>query len=145
MLTDLIAAKTDEANAILSTQGHASIWPTLDAHTVDQVKLVTLAFLLKGQPASTDRVARYVESFESLASGGDDGPWIDLLPRELTQALAHLSVEQLPSIAKAWASTEEALLDRWNAADVAVFLKDLSAFAASALEHDREVMLWVCL
>jgi len=145
MLIDLIAAKAEEAQAIMSAQGHANLWPTLEAKAVDQVKLASLAFILKGKPPEDEPVIEYMKTFQSLASGGDEGPWIDLVPSDLVEDLAHLSEDQVEAVASAWASTEEAKLDRWNAKDVASFLRELSAFAGSARAQERKVLLWVCL
>ena len=145
MLTDLLAANPEEADAILSTNGHASIWPTLEAHTVDQVKLATLALILRGTTPESAAVGKIVESFEGLASGGEDGPWIDRVPNELVQGLAGLSADRIDEVAAKWGSTEEAKLDRWEQADIAVFLQELSAFAASAVAQNKSLLLWVCL
>lgn len=78
MLADLIAADPNEAEAILSMLGHGKVWSTLEAKTFDQVKLSTLAFVLQGKAIEGEHVAAYIQSFSALASGGDDGPWIDL-------------------------------------------------------------------
>jgi len=145
MLFDLIAATPEDAEAILSNVQHASIWPTLEAKTVDQVKLASLAFILRAKPLDSDAVVEYINEFKLLASGGDDGPWIHQLPDGLVRDLAALQDHQVPSIATAWAATEEARLDRWNPKDVQPFLRELSAFAASAVAQGRVVLLWLCL
>lgn len=145
MLIDLIAATAEEAQAIMSTPGHANVWPTLEAKTVDQVKLASLAFILKGKPPEDEPVIEYMKTFRNVASGGEEGPWIDLLPSDLVEGLAHLRDDQVEAVASAWAATEEARLDRWNAKDVASFLRELSAFAGSAQAQQRKVLLWVCL
>jgi hypothetical protein len=145
MLIDLVAAKPEDAEVILSNLGHASIWPTLEAKTVDQVKLASLAFILGTKPLVPDAIGEYIKEFKALASGGDEGPWIDQLPDVLVKDLAALHEEQIPAAAAAWAATEEARLDRWNAKDTEAFLRELSAFAASAAAQGRTVLLWLCL
>jgi len=145
MLTDLISARAEEAQAILSTPGHANIWPTLEAKTVDQVKLASLAFILKGKPLDDGPVIEYMKTFENLASAGEEGPWLNLLPIDLVEYLARLRDDQIAAVATAWAATEEARLDRWNAKEVESFVRELSAFAGSARAQDRMVMLWACL
>jgi hypothetical protein len=145
MLIDLLAAKPEDAGAIMTTNGHAGVWPTLEAKTVDQVKLASLALILRDQPLEAEEVGKLVESFKSLATGGEDGPWIDLVPESLVHDLAELTSDRIWSVAAKWASTEEAQLDRWKAEDAAAFLKELSAFAASAVAQSRSLLLWVCL
>lgn len=145
MLTDLIAATPEEAHAILATSGHANVWATLEANTVDQVKLASLAFILRGSRPEPSEVVNFAESFKNLSSSGEDGPWIDLVPEELAHALAALPANRIQAVAAQWASTEEAILDRWQAADTAVFLQELSAFAASAVAQNKSLLLCVCL
>jgi len=145
MLIDLIAATAEEAEAIMSTPGHANVWPTLEARTVDQIKLASLAFILEGKPPENEAVTAYVKGFRKLANGGEEGPWIDLVPSDLVEGLALLSDDQIAAAAKAWASTEAAKRDRWNAKDVEPLLRELSAFAGSARAQQREVLLWACL
>ncbi|GAA0745157.1 hypothetical protein LRH25_08015 [Ideonella azotifigens] len=145
MLTDLIAAKPQEAEAILNTQGHANVWPTLESHSLDSLKLATLAFILQGKPMDAQAVAAFAESFQRLVDGGEDGPWIALVPETLVDDLAHLSDEQVDTVALAWARTEQAQLDRWDTQDVTVYLRELSAFAASAHAQHQSLLLWACL
>lgn len=145
MLTDLIAAKPEEASAVLATLGYASIWPTLESKSVDSVKLASLSFILKGLPLEDDPVIEYMKSFENLATAGEDGPWLELVPDDLVQLLSQLSGNQLGLVARAWAASEEAKRDRWVEEDVKVFLGQLSAFAASALAQKQSVLLRVCL
>jgi len=145
MLTDLISAKPEDAEVILRTSGHATTWPTLEAKTVDQIKLTSLAFLLQGKPLDGPDFNDYVKSFKPLAVGGDDGPWIDQLPEGLVRDLAALPDDRIPALASAWAATEEAILDRWDANDVVPFLKELASFAGAALAQERGLLLWYCL
>jgi hypothetical protein len=145
MLIDLIAAKAEEAQAILSTSGHATVWATLEARTVDHVKLASLAFILKGKPPEDEPVIAYMKSFENLVSASDDGPWINLLPADLVEDLARLSEDKVAVVARAWAATEEAKLDGWNEEDVSLFLREFSVFAASAIAQEKNILLWVCL
>jgi hypothetical protein len=145
MLIDLIAANPEDAQAILSTPGHANVWPTLEAKSVDRVKLATLALILKGQPPEGEPFTAYVQSFENLVTASDEGPWIDVVPDALAEDLAILSEERIRPIARAWADTKEARLDRWSADETEPFLKELSAFAASARAQEKKLLLWVCL
>jgi hypothetical protein len=145
MLIDLIAAPAEDARVMLSTSGHANIWPTLEATTVDHVKLASLAFILKGKSLEDAPIVEYVQTFQRLADGGEEGPWIDLVPATLVEDLATLGEEQMEAVANEWANSEAAKRDRWDAKHVASFLRELSAFAASALTQGRDVLMWLCL
>jgi hypothetical protein len=144
MLIDLIAAPPQDADAIVSTSGHANVWPTLELNWVDRVQLATLAFILQGKPPEAEAVSAYERSFENLVTASEDGPWIDLVPAELTQALAILSDDRIGTVAQTWAATAQARPHRREADDLATHLRELSAFAASALAQDRRLLLWVC-
>lgn len=145
MLTDLIVAIEEDAPAILNAQGHASIWPTLEAKGVDQVKLASLRFILKGLPPDDEQVIEYMKSFEALVDGGEKGPWIDALPEDLVHLLATMPGSDLPKVAGAWANIEEAKLDRWVADDVEKRLGELAALAATAVAQGKRLLLWICL
>jgi hypothetical protein len=144
MLTDFIAANTEDAQAILSTPGHANIWPTLEAKRIDPVKLASLAFILKGRPLEGAPVTNYLKLFESLAGDGDEGPWMQLLPTDLVDDLSTLSEDKVDPVARAWASTDAARLEGWRADDASSFLRELSAFAASAHAQGKKILLWTC-
>lgn len=145
MLTDLIAATEEDAPAILNAQGHANIWPTLEAKGMDQVKLASLRFILKGLPLDEGPVVEYTKDFKLLVDGGEDGPWIQALPDDLVQLLAVMPAADIAKVAAAWANTEEARLDRWQAADVEPGLGELSALAAGAVAQGKRLLLWICL
>ena len=101
MLTDLIAATEEDAEAILNAQGHANIWPTLEYKGVDQIKLASLRFILKGEPVDEGPVVEYMKAFKPLIDGGEEGPWIEALPEDLGQLLAAMSAEDIPKVAAA--------------------------------------------
>lgn len=145
MLTDLIIANPEDAAAILNVPGHASIWPTLEAKGLDPVKLATLHFILKNEPADAAKVAACVKTFEALADEGEAGPWLRAVPEELGHLLAQLGAADIPAVAAAWARTEELKLDGWKAADAAPFLGELSVFAAGAAAQGKRLLLWLCL
>lgn len=69
----------------------------------DHVALVELGCLLSGQ-ADQDGM---MDAFERVCGDNEgDGPWVDRLPQELVDRLAALTPEQIPPLARAWASTE---------------------------------------
>ena len=145
MLSDLIAATAEDAQSILSTPAHANVWPTLEAKTVDRVKLASLALLLRDKLPDDEPVIQYMKSFQSLADGGEEGPWIELVPTDLVDDLAKLQDDRVQAVAAAWANTEEARLDGWSAKHAASFLHELSVFAGSARAQGRMVLLWISL
>jgi len=145
MLTDLIAAKSNEAEAIVKTVGLDTGWPTLAARSVDQIKLSSLALLLNGKDANTGTVVEYAKSFRLLANGGDMGPWVVLVPSDLVAGLVDMQDDRISEVAQAWASTQELKLDRWSAAKAAEFLSELKRFATAAKDAESELLLRIGL
>eukprot|EP01036_Dinobryon_divergens_P057521 gene57521-76794_t len=145
MLTDFIVATRDDIPAILNSSAHSSIWPTLEAKGVDRIKLASLRFILKGEPPDDGPVIEYLKLFDLYSAKEHDGPWIEAIPSDLVFLLTQISPSGISSAAIAWANTEEARLDRWQASDVASLLRELSALAASALVQNKALLLWVCL
>lgn len=144
MLVDLIAAKPEEASVVLADD-RAGSWSTLAAKTVDQVKLASFAFILRGESPDDEPVIEYMKKFEPLADGGADGPWVDLVPNELLEQLAQVAQDRIESLASAWVQTEEAQRDGWNQAHTASFIQQLVAFASEAKAHPGSILLRVCL
>jgi hypothetical protein len=145
MLTDLIAANPEEADAVLSTQGHASVWPTLEGKSVDHVKLACLAFILRGLPPDGGPVIEYMKRFNELGDAGEDGPVMYQLPADLVALLGAIQSDQFPALGTAWANLEEARRDGWSVAETTAFLRELSAFAASAQAQSKGILLWLSL
>lgn len=143
MLTDLIAANPEEADAILSTQGHATVWPTLEAKTVDHVKLASLAFILRGLPPDDTPVIEYMKKFKEVGAAGEEGPFMFQVPSDLVGLLAAIPSSRFEAFGEAWVRTEEAQRDGWSASQTASFLRELSAFAASAKSQSKGMLLWL--
>jgi hypothetical protein len=143
MLTDLIAANPEDADAILGTQGHATVWPTIEAKSVDHVKLASLAFILRGLPPDDAPVIEYMKQFKEIGNSSEDGPLLSQLPRDLLDQLATITSSHFDALGSAWANTEEAQRDGWSASEATALLQELSAFAASAIAQSKSVLLWM--
>jgi hypothetical protein len=145
MLTDLIAANAEEADAVLSTQGHATVWSTLEAKTVDHVKLASLAFILRGLPPEDAPVIEYMKQFKEVGTADEEGPFVYQVPSDLVGLLAAVPATRFEAFGAAWARTEEAQRDGWTASETTSFLRELSAFAASAQTQSKGMLLWLSL
>lgn len=145
MLIDLIAAHPEEASVVVKVGGASDNWPTLAAKTVDQVKLASLAFILRGAAPDDAPVIEYMKTFQPLADGGAEGPWVDKVPNDLIDQLAKVTQDRIEALAAAWAHTEEAQRDGWCPEKTASFLRELVTFTAAAKEHPGSMLLRVCL
>lgn len=147
MLTDLIVASLDDAPAILTAQGHANIWPTLESRGLTPALLASLRRVMRGEATTLDLVNADVELFELLSQGdaaeqGD--PWLAALPQDLVQHLALMAETECAPVASAWAQSEVARRDRWPATELTPLLAEMSALAAGAVAQGKGMLLWVC-
>lgn len=144
MISELLS--TERADAL--AYAHHAIgnrFPTLEANTVDTIKLASLGLILKRKELSDNGVIVFAKRFEEIAEQGEDGPWLYSFPHDLLRDLADLGPERLIEVAAAWTSTEEAQLDGWTVSATTEFLKALSEFCAKAAAEGRDLFLFVSL
>ena len=48
-----------------------------------------------------------LEQFPRVYSGGEDGPWVNSIPAEMTERLSLLSTEDIKRVAAIWSGTDE--------------------------------------
>jgi hypothetical protein len=144
MLTDLIVASLDDAPAILTAQGHANIWPTLESRGLTPALLASLRRVMRGEAATLDLVNADVELFELLSQGEQGDPWLAAVPPDLVQHLALMAETECAPMAAAWAQSEVARRDRWPATELTPLLAEMSALAAGAVAQGKGMLLWVC-
>jgi hypothetical protein len=113
----------------------------LRSQRVDMVKLSTLGLVLEGQVINPVIAAGRTKDFEHIVSGGDEGPWLFLVPSSLTASLASVPDATLPEFADAWLRTDELQKDRWERAQVLEFLRDLKTLAAKSQEGGSRLLL----
>jgi hypothetical protein len=108
ILTDVIIANPDEANAINAAGGgHARQWECLESKRVDTIRFWTLQQIVAGEPLSDVNAAGSFMSGDLITQRSDDGPWVFQIPVGLQSAIAALPQTAEASVAKAWAATEE--------------------------------------
>ena len=78
--------------------------------------------------------------------GGDDGPWVFPLRRELRDALASLPEGRVRDIAQQWGEDEEiGATDAEDFAALRDLVADLTGLARTAVETGRDLFLWASL
>ena len=145
ILTDLVIADVADAEAVLDAPTHTPKWKAIEAKGVETIKLSTLAFILEGKPLDIEPVVEFSKGFTQLASAGDEGPWVFLVPATLTVNLAKVSDANMPKVVDAWHLTEELQLDRWSKSDVSVLLKEMRGLAADSVKAGKPILLWMSL
>lgn len=77
--------------------------------------------------------------------------WVYRLPESLTSSLAQLQLSEIPSIAAAWAATEEWRLDGITSAtdenfgDLVHLVGELCRFAQQAQQAGKSMYMWISL
>jgi hypothetical protein len=144
MMSELLSTSRSDALAYVC-QAVQNGFPTLEANTVDTIKLASLALILDGKTLGDDDVFAVADRFEDIANRGEDGPWLYMCPRDFLLLLAELSPSRLAAVAQAWALTEEAQLDQWTELETTEFLKALSKFCAETVSDGDDLFLLVSL
>lgn len=68
--------------------------------------------------------------------------WLFQFPLPFCEKLAHLSDDEVRSVSKAWAATEELTLDRWTIDDVVPVVERLRDLSKRAVNSGDSLFLW---
>jgi hypothetical protein len=133
---------------VLVEQGPANHFPTVEAKSVDDVKITSLNAIATGRSYDVDDGSfdRIHPETPLIRDGGEEGPWVFRLPAPLLSALGEADVTRLTEINEAWAQTEEWALEgvtdpdetRWLLTEVARLARDAQATG-------KGVYLWLSL
>lgn len=141
LLTDFIIAEPTEAEAICRSDNHLEKWRCVESKGVDNIKLAGLwSVLVPGESGAS------LESEERLIHmDSNEGPWVFLIPQELTERLAGIKGPEINEIAQSWCDHEECRYDGWKPEDVEPLLNALTVHAKSAIADEKPILLWMCL
>ena len=138
VLTDLVMADEHQAGAVAEAEVPIEKFPGVDLKGVGTIQFMTLQSLLTGKP-----VDDLYNEYEPVSVASDDGPWVHLLPNELTSALSRQNDDQLAQLAARWAATEE--FEDWTEDEVRDVLRTFARFAGEAQAKGKRVFAWICL
>lgn len=152
---DFFIADSDLGVEVYQLSAADERWPTLALKGVDPINLAILYGVLSGQEGISETLDAFKlvgESAEEGVAEEDEGdeedafdgePQVFVVPPFVIEALGQVSDEQLPSLAEAWAATEEMARDRWSAADATRAVRQLVAFARQQVPPGKSVYLWL--
>ncbi len=142
LLSDFFIATQAEVDALDIARSPAGSLPTLQARSIEVVKLTQLQCIVDGSQFSD-----HLKELGSMIvrSADDDGPWVILVPDVVTRTLAQSEASELQRIAIAWASTDEWQRDRAKPKDIVSLIQGLGTLAKRAKVDNREMYLWACL
>jgi hypothetical protein len=138
VLHDLILADEDDLEKILSFAQFSDA-DVISTKILDPVTFAQLhAILLVTEYESIADLY-----LNPIAEGGEDGPWITLVPPEFVAKLAQLEAAEFQRVALEWAATEEITI--WKFQNIASFvhalLTDMQNLAQRALTTNKKLFL----
>jgi len=140
VLNDLVVAASGDAERIARAESPAADFGGIDIKGIDSVKFGMLHSILTGR-SFEDLLPEY----EPVVSVSDDGPWVFRLPSDFVARLATLAGDDKQAVVSKWAATEEFVLDRWTASDVAEAFDDIALLARKADDAGHSLFLWESL
>jgi hypothetical protein len=139
VLTDIIVARSADAEAILETELPSASYPGFDAKGLDEAHLAALLGVLGDGDAGDD----WADSLEPLAQADAEGPWLFELPGELVTQLARLPDGEHGRVAAAWGKTDEC--GEWAPELVQPMLEGLVKYARQATDEGKQLLMWISL
>lgn len=131
MYTDFFIANIEDVLSINSPSDFEK-FSTLQAKRVDIVKVETLDSFL------TDEAFEYDEYVKEFADGE---VLIFKIRKEFVQSLVKSNKEELESVAKNWAKTDEWILDRGTENDLLTFLNKLKNLVTQSKNDTEDLFL----
>jgi hypothetical protein len=134
MLGEFFAARLDEVDDALVASGPHDRFPTIEANGLSPVPIARLGELLD--------VGSYDEVLEEVHSrpGPSGEAVLVAVPARIRNALGE--ADDLPQVARAWASTEELALSGWHADATTSLLHRLALLARDAGSSGCELWYW---
>ncbi len=140
LLTDLIIALPETTPAIVQEYPEHRKWPVLEMKGVDNAALAALA-----SAWGDAKLADILETSKILATRGDNGPWILVVPDSFRDRLAAVKTENIPKLAEVWINQGDMKYGGRNSADAEMLLLSLRDFALTAIEMRKPLLLWMSL
>jgi hypothetical protein len=148
ILTDFFVATDDDIDDALVEEGPADRFPTVEAKTIDDVKITSLNAIATGRSYDVDDGSfdRIYPETPLIRDGGEEGPWVFRLPTPLLSALSGADAARLTEINEAWAQTEEWALDGvTDPEETRQLVNDVARLARDAQTAEKGVYLWLSL
>jgi hypothetical protein len=142
LLTDFVVADLADAQRVGESVSPGHTFGGIAVIGIDGVRLGALYTVLSGTPYTTEFVANFMGDQSFVYAASEDGPWVQLVPHDLTRRIAALDGTELPRVAARWAQTEDVA---GSPQVLAEFLEDLAGLARQAVASGKELLLWVCL
>ncbi|HEX8987248.1 MAG TPA: hypothetical protein VF816_04760 [Rhodocyclaceae bacterium] len=139
LVTNIVAAEEDEAEAVAMSDRPVDEWTGLEARDLDSAKLATLHCLLSDDDFE-EALASYEPMFDTF---DEDGALVVRIPETVAERLAVLEEEALEQVGEELAATEEFELDGWTVEDAQALLVGLGDLARLADSQGQVMYAWM--
>ena len=135
---DLIIARDDEAPAIVASEYALGAFRGINVDGLDPLKIAALhSIMAERNPHDL------LGSYQPIAEGSPNGPWLVAFPGELVGLLARIPPEDQGSLAAKWSSSDQLQDEGWSAQVAEQFIARLAHFAQNAEFEAKVVFLLV--
>ncbi len=138
VLTDLVIANTDEAEAVANSTTPSEQWRGIDAKGHSEITLGTLHSILRGEDYNETALVE----FPLLAQASEERAWVFAVPTDLVTTLHQLDDAQIPEIVSEWLKSDEMQNTNYN---VEGFVRELKSLATEAVSQQKPILMWLCL
>ncbi|UOD30044.1 hypothetical protein INH39_32645 [Massilia violaceinigra] len=141
ILTDVVIARPDDAEAIGLSDYPAESWTTRDMKGILYEDFGTLYDVITGMPCDGD-----LEQFLPFVAGDKDhGPWVFRFNDDILGAIAAIPADGAEKVAAAWAASEGLQMGGWSAEDASAVIVGLVDLACQARKNDLAMFVWTSL
>jgi len=144
VLNYLMVADFADAEAIASSSDPPQKWDGFFCHGLDRIPLATLWALVDSGLAD-DGLEQRLDAIKTITKG-DQGPWVDIVPRMMLTSLASIAAmeeDERESLARRWGQTEE--MAEWDSSDVISTIRIIGDYADSAHLANKSILIWTSL
>lgn len=141
----VISADAADYSLLIETSTPSQSCPSLEANTVDSIKLASLSLILSDQRMDDASVIACMEDFQRVNPDSENGPWLEVIPDDLVHKLKDLLPARHSHVAQQLIQTEEAVLDGWELESTTQFVRNLVAFTRENVQGSKKLLLLTSL
>jgi hypothetical protein len=140
-MIEILIVDIQNAELVLNEANPSAKWETTSWNDISEVNLSTLwAILEKREYLDSD-----LKKFKILTKDKSSGPWVIVVPRELSKLIATSSEAQSQNVVESWSKTEEFKFMPWNVESVGKLYGDLKRLSIQSEKKNKQLVLWMSL
>jgi hypothetical protein len=141
ILTDVVIARPDDAEAISLSDNPGDSWATLEMQGILYADFDALHCAITGTPCNGD--LEHILPF--VAGDKECGPWVFRFHDDVLNALAAMPAGVTDMVGQAWAASEGLQTGGWSGEEATALVVGLGDLARQAKEHGLAMFVWTSL